>query len=82
MIYFLKKTNPTNKGTYLQIYTNYYDNNTKMKKTKCYKTLGYVDDLIKNGISDPINHYKKGIIKMNEDLILSFSLSLTLPFSI
>ena len=68
MIYFLKKTNPTNKGTYLQIYTNYYDNNTKKKKTKCYKTLGYVDDLIKNGISDPINHYKNGIIKMNEDL--------------
>ena len=68
MIYFLKKTNPTNKGTYLQIYTNYYDNNTKKKKTKCYKTLGYVDDLIKNGISDPINHYKNVIIKMNEDL--------------
>lgn len=68
MIYFLKKTNPTNKGTYLQIYTNYYDNNTKKKKTKCYKTLGYVDDLIKNGISDPINHYKHVIIKMNEDL--------------
>lgn len=68
MIYFLKKTHPTNKGTYLQIYTNYYDCNTKKKKTKCYKTLGYVDDLIKNGIPDPINYYKNVVIKMNADL--------------
>lgn len=32
MIYFLKKTTPSSKGLYLQIYINYYDSETKKKK--------------------------------------------------
>ena len=45
MVYFLKKSTPSKKGLYLQIYINYYDSSTKKKKTISYKALGYVSDL-------------------------------------
>ena len=37
MIQCLKKSTPSKKGLYLQIYTNFYDPNTKKKNTKSYK---------------------------------------------
>ena len=45
MYYFLKKTKPTKKDTYLQIYVSYYDAATKSKKQKCHQSLGYVERL-------------------------------------
>jgi hypothetical protein len=57
MIYYLKKSTPSKKGLYLQIYTNYYDPNTKKKNTKFYKALGYVSDLKASGIDDPVSYY-------------------------
>lgn len=77
MIYFLKKSTPSKKGTYLQIYINYYDPNTKTKKTKSYKALGYVSDLIQSGINDPIEYYKNEIKKMNEDLQKNLDIQIT-----
>ena len=68
MIYFLKKSTPSKKGLYLQIYTNFYDPNTKTKKTKSFKSLGYVSDLIKSGIDDPISYYQNEVKKMNKAL--------------
>jgi len=68
MIYFLKKTTPSKKGLYLQIYTNYYDPSTKTKKTKSYKALGYVSDLIENGIEDPITYYSNIVKDLNSEL--------------
>ena len=68
MIYYLKKTIQGKKGTYLQIYINYYDANTKTKKTKSYKSLGYVSDLIASGIKDPISYYTDEVKNMNEAL--------------
>lgn len=68
MIYFLKKSVPSKKGTYLQIYANYYDPKTKSKKTKSYKSIGYVCDLQENGINDPIAYYTEEVKKMNEEL--------------
>ena len=68
MIYFLKKSVPSKKGTYLQIYINYYDNTTKSKKTKSYKKIGYVSDLIEKGIPNPIEFYKNIVSKMNDEL--------------
>ena len=68
MIYFLKKTTPSKKGLYLQIYINYYDPVTKGKKTKSYKSLGYVSDLIQNGIEDPVSYYTEEIKRMNNEL--------------
>ena len=69
MVYYLKKSTPSKKGTYLQIYINYYDNTTKSKKTKSYKSLGYVSDLLEQGIADPIKHFSNEVKKMNEDLL-------------
>ena len=60
MRYFLKKTTPSKKGTYLQIYrTNYVPG--KGNQNKSYKALGYVDELKAKGIEDPIG-YAKGLI--------------------
>lgn len=69
MIYFLKKSTPSKKGVYLQIYSNFYDPVTKSKKTKSYQALGYVCDLIEQGIEDPISFYSDVIKKMNEELL-------------
>lgn len=68
MIYFLKKTTPSKKGLYLQIYINYYDPNTKSKKTKSYKSLGYVCDLIDKGIENPVDYFTEEVKKMNKEL--------------
>ncbi len=70
MVYYLKKSTPSKKGLYLQIYLNYYDNNTKSKKTKSYKSLGYVSDLIAGGIPNPIEYFTEVVRKMNEEIIL------------
>ena len=69
MIYFLKKSTPSKKGVYLQIYSNFYDSNTKKKNTKCYQSLGYVCDLINKGINDPISFYSSVVKKMNDELL-------------
>ena len=71
MIYFLKKSTPSKKGLYLQIYINFYDKSTKKKITKSYKSLGYISDLIASGINDPISYYQNEIKKMNKQLIES-----------
>ena len=71
MIYFLKKSKPSKKGTYLQIYTNFYDPKTKKKNTKSFKALGYVSDLKNQGIEDPIAYYSDYVKKLNNDLAQS-----------
>ena len=52
MSYFLKKTTPSKKGLYLQIYINYYDPVTKGKKTKSYKSLGYFYQIFEIVLND------------------------------
>ena len=65
MRYFLKKS--TNKtGVYLQIYEAHYIPG-KGGRNKSFKALGYVDELIKQGIQDPISHYQKEVDKLNEE---------------
>ena len=66
MYYFLKKTKPTKKDTYLQIYVSYYDANTKSKKQKCHQSLGYVEKLKTNEIKDPIEFYQKVVDELNK----------------
>lgn len=68
MIYFLKKSTPSKKGIYLQIYINFYDPNTKKKNTKSYQKIGYVCDLIAQGIADPISYYSDIVKTMNKEL--------------
>ncbi len=67
MAYFLKKSN-LKKGTYLQIYESFYDPQRKGSAHRSYKALGYVNELVANGIEDPISFYKEEVNKLNQQL--------------
>ena len=64
MAYF-QKVSHIKKGTYLQIYESFRDKVRKCSAQKCFKSLGYLDDLIASGIDDPISFYKSEVAKMN-----------------
>lgn len=64
MSYFLKKTKPSSKGEYLQIYSGYYIPKVG-KRNKSYKKIGYVQDLIAQGIENPVEYYQKEVNKLN-----------------
>lgn len=66
MAYFLKKTN-NKKGTYLQIYSSFYDPERGHTAHKAYKPIGYVHELQLKGIADPISFYKEEVNKLNQD---------------
>ncbi len=70
MAYFLKKTN-NKKGTYLQIYESYYDTDRKGGAHRSYKPLGYVHELIRKGIDDPIFFYSEEVKKLNQERLES-----------
>ena len=66
MRYFLKKTTPSKKGLYLQIYrTNYVPG--KGNQNKSYKAIGYVDELKTKGIEDPIKYVQDMIDELNSN---------------
>lgn len=67
MSYFLKKSTPSSKGLYLQIYESYYVPG-KGKRNKSYQKLGYLEDLIKDGIKDPLKHYQAVVDELNNNL--------------
>lgn len=67
MAYFLKKTN-NKKGTYLQIYSSFYDPERGHTAHKSYKPIGYVHELQAKGIDDPITFYKEEVTKLNQEL--------------
>lgn len=65
MSYFLKRSNPSKKGLYLQIYENKYIPG-KGNRNRSVQAIGYVCELIEQGISDP-EKYAQGIVdKLNE----------------
>lgn len=66
MAYFLKKTN-NKKGTYLQIYSSFYDPERGHTAHKSYKSIGYVHELQAKGINDPIAFYKEEVTKLNQE---------------
>lgn len=68
MRYFLKKTK-IKKGVYLQIYESHYVPSIKGNRNKCYKTIGYVAELISDKIPDPISYYQKEVDALNASLI-------------
>lgn len=66
MRYFLKKSTPSKKGLYLQIYrTNYVPG--KGNQNKSFKALGYVSDLKEKGIDDPIRYALEMIDELNKN---------------
>ena len=66
MGFFLKKTH-NKKGTYLQIYESYYDPERKCGAHHSYKPLGYVHDLIDQGIDDPVFFYSEEVKRLNQE---------------
>ena len=68
MAYFLKKTN-NKKGTYLQIYSSFYDPERRHTAHKAYKPIGYVHELQAQGIDDPISFYNDEVISLNQEAI-------------
>ena len=66
MSYFLKKTN-NKKGTYLQIYESYYDPGRKGGAHRSYKPIGYVHELQKKGMEDPIAFYSEEVQRLNQE---------------
>lgn len=66
MRYFLKKSK-IKKGVYLQIYESHYIPG-KGTRNSCYKSIGYLDDLIKGGQVNPIADIKREINLLNESL--------------
>lgn len=66
MAYFLKKTN-NKKGTYLQIYSSFYDPERGHTAHKSFKPVGYVHELQAQGIVDPIAYYKEEVTKLNQE---------------
>ena len=64
MTYFLKKTTPSRKGEYLQIYVSSYVPG-KGSRNRCYRSLGYVSDLVEKGIKDPVAEARKEIEALN-----------------
>lgn len=65
MAYFLK-INKTKNRTYLAIYESFYDHNKRGTAHKCYKSLSSVETQQKNGIKDPIKHFKKIVDELNK----------------
>lgn len=67
MAYFLKKTN-NKKGTYLQIYSSFYDPERGHTAHKSFMPIGYVHELQAKGIDDPISFYKEEVLKLNQEM--------------
>lgn len=66
MAYFLKKTK-NKKGIYLQIYESFYDPDRGHTAHKSYKSIGYLHELVKQGIDDPIAFYQEEVTKLNQE---------------
>ncbi len=64
MSFFLKKTK-NKKGTYLQIYEGFYDPVSKHARQRSYRPLGYLHELIEQGIKDPLTYFDDEIKQLN-----------------
>lgn len=64
MRYFLKKSTPSKKGLYLQIYQSCYVPG-KGGRNKSFEVIGYYNDLIEKGISDPIKLAQDRVDELN-----------------
>lgn len=67
MHYILKKSTPSKKGLYLQIYINDYVPG-KGKVQRSYKALGYLSDLTSESCPDPITYYTEEVKRLNDEI--------------
>lgn len=66
MSYFLKKS-ATKKGVYYQVYEGVHNPDKGYATQKSIKVIGYHDDLIKQGVSDPLQYAKDLVGKMENE---------------
>ena len=66
MAYYLKKTKLKGR-TYLSIDESFYSNDKKGTAHKCFKSLGSVETLMKDGIVDPVAHFQKEVDALNQE---------------
>jgi hypothetical protein len=66
MAYYLKKTKLKGR-TYLSIDESFYSHDKKGTAHKCFKSLGSIETLMKNGIEDPISHFQKKVDALNQE---------------
>ena len=64
MAYYLKKTKLKGR-TYLSIDESFCSQEKKGTAHKCYKSLGSVETLIKNGMADPVSFYQQEVDRLN-----------------
>ncbi len=64
MRYFVKKSIPSSKGEYLQIYQSSYIPG-KGSRNKSFEAIGYVEDLKKKGITDPYKYAQDKVDELN-----------------
>jgi len=65
MAYFLKQT--LLKGrTYLAIYESFYNHSKKGTAHRCFKSLGSIETLKANGITDPVSYHQKEVDALNQ----------------
>ena len=65
MSYFLKKTK-TKKGIYYQVYNGVHDPEKGYTTQKSVKVIGYHENLLKDGIEDPLTYAKNIVTKMEK----------------
>ena len=70
MAYFLKKTT-NKKGLYLQIYESFYDPERGHTAHKSFKPIGYLHELIQQGLADPISFYQEEVNRLNLEFQVS-----------
>ena len=66
MSFFVKKSTPSKKGLYLQIYQNTYIPG-KGNRNRSYQVVGYYDELKKQGIEDPIKYAQEIANSLNAE---------------
>ena len=65
MNYFLKRTKPSKKDEYLQIYISEYIPG-KGSRNRFHIALGYLSDMIARGIANPVSYAKKMVAELND----------------
>lgn len=65
MAYFLKKSK-IKERLYLQIYESFYDPKRGHTAHRSYRPVGYEDNLINEGIENPIEHFQKEVDELNK----------------
>ena len=66
MAYYLRQDKKA-KGIYLQMYESAWNKELKESRSRSVEAFGYVQDLISEGIADPVSYYTEYVRKKNSE---------------